>query len=58
MAKGVRLADDAERRLLAVLSPPGAQQLKGTLQAVIAPRPQLTGEPRSSSVVTRPSASW
>jgi DNA-binding MarR family transcriptional regulator len=39
MAQGAQLADEAEHRFLAVLSPPDAQQLKGALLAVIAPRP-------------------
>jgi DNA-binding MarR family transcriptional regulator len=43
LARGAELADETERRFLAVLSPAGAEQLKAALQTVIAPGP----DPRS-----------
>lgn len=36
--RAARRVDDCERRFLAALSPPDAQQLKSALQALIAPR--------------------
>jgi hypothetical protein len=37
MQRGARLADDCERRFLAVLNEPDAQRFKHALQAVIEP---------------------